>query len=130
MDAKQHLYYSIGLMAYAVAKADGKIQDEEKKKLQEIVERELEHSIDFDYANIIFQILDHDKQPLYGVFDWAVDALKTGKHYLTPEFKQKIKDVLNAVADAFPPTTKEEQEIKDKFITIVDQIGNINLPLK
>ena len=34
MDAKQHLYYALGALAYAVAKSDGKVQAEEREKIK------------------------------------------------------------------------------------------------
>ena len=130
MDAKQHLYYAIGIMAYAVAKADGHVQEEEKDKLQQIVEEEIDHSIDFGYANIIFQILEKDDQDVSGLYSWIENALSNGKHYLTDELKVKIKVVLSKVAEAFPPTTTEETEVKTKLLEIIDDLGEVNLPLE
>jgi hypothetical protein len=62
MDAKQHLYYALGIMAYAVAKSDGEVQNEERQMIHKIVVEESGHEIDFDYAEIIFSILQKEKQ--------------------------------------------------------------------
>ena len=45
MEYKDYPYYALGLVCYAVAKADGTIQQEEKEKLQSIVNRELENKV-------------------------------------------------------------------------------------
>jgi uncharacterized tellurite resistance protein B-like protein len=131
MDAKQHLYYSMGIMAYAIAMADGEVNLEEKEKLEEIVSSETKQRFNIDYASIIFQILEKDKQQIDGVYNWAIEALKTGKHYLTQDMKNQFISVINKVAEAFPPITKEERELADKFLKAIEQVSSdVNLPLK
>ena len=49
MTPQQNLHTAIGQLAYAVAKADGTIQLEERKKFHDIVEAELRcNDYDFD----------------------------------------------------------------------------------
>ena len=38
MEGVERLYYGLGLLAYAVAKADGKVDPEERQKLHDIVD--------------------------------------------------------------------------------------------
>jgi uncharacterized tellurite resistance protein B-like protein len=116
MDSKQNLYYALGIFSYAVAKADGQIQLEEKEALQKIVTDEIDHNIDFQYVDIIFQLLQKDKPGFADVHKWALDALEKGKYHLTDKIKEQFVQVLMKVGDAFPPKTSEEHEMINQFI--------------
>lgn len=115
MDARQHLYYALGIMAYAVAKSDGEVQNEERQMIHQIVVEESGHEIDFDYAEIIFSILQKEKQGALGVLDWAFHAFELGKHHLTPKMKEQFVSVIKKIAAAYPPTTAEELKMIDKI---------------
>ncbi|MBI2280685.1 MAG: TerB family tellurite resistance protein [Bacteroidetes bacterium] len=115
MDAKQHLYYALGIMAYAVAKADGKVQNEERQMIHKIVVEKSGHEIDFDYAEIIFSILQKEKQGASEVYQWAMNAFNLGKHHLTPEMKKQFIAVIKQIAEAYPPKTIEEIKWIDKI---------------
>lgn len=122
MDAKQHLYYALGALAYAVAKADGVVQPEEREKVKEIVNDGIQHEIDFTYTDIIFQILQKDKMGFKDVYNWAMHAFETGKYHLTPEVKKQFIDVIKAVADAFPPSVPEEQALLARFAEDISKL--------
>ncbi|MBI3135417.1 MAG: TerB family tellurite resistance protein [Bacteroidetes bacterium] len=115
MDAKQHLYYALGALAYAVAKADGKVQAEEREKVKEIVNEGIQHEIDFTYTDIIFQLLQKDKMGFKDVYTWAMHAFETGKYYLTPEVKKQFIAVIEQVAEAFPPADPVERALIARF---------------
>lgn len=115
MEAKKNLYYALGLLAYAVAKADGKVQNEEREIIHNIVKKESGHHIDFDYAEIIFNILQKDNPGADQVYSWSMNAFKTGKQHFTPLMKEQFVAIIKKVAEAFPPSTIEEQNIIDKF---------------
>src|SRR5688572_9273851 len=115
MDAKQHLYYALGVLAYAVAKADGKVQAEEREKVNEIVSKGTQHEVDFTYTDIIFQILQKDNAGFKDVYDWAMHAFETGKYYLTPEVKKQFIAVIEQIAEAFPPTDANERALISRF---------------
>lgn len=116
MEAKQNLYYALGIFSYAIAKADGKIQYEEMQELQKIVKEETAHAMDFQYVEIIFKILQKDKAGFEDVHKWALDALEMGKFYLTDEIKEQFIAVMKRVADAFPPKTNDEHSLINQFI--------------
>ncbi len=115
MDARQHLYYALGIMAYAVAKSDGEVQKEEREMIHNIVVEESGHEIDFDYAEIIFSILQKDKQGANEVYQWATKAFDLGKHHFTPAMKEQFVNVIKSIAEAFPPTSSEEINMIDKI---------------
>src|SRR5690606_18304384 len=115
MDAKQHLYYALGALAYAVAKADGKVQREEKEKVKEIVSVGIKHSMDFNYTDIIFQLLQKDKMGFKEVYSWAMRSFELGKYHFSSEMKKDFINVINQVAEAFPPESDEERALIARF---------------
>ncbi len=59
MTGTERLYYALGQLAYAVAKADGKINGEERQKLHDIVVKESNcHNHNINVSEIIFHLLD------------------------------------------------------------------------
>lgn len=116
MDSKQSLYYALGIFTYAIAKADGVIQSEEKEALHKLVMEETDHNMDFHYVEIIFNLLQKDKAGFEDVHKWALDALENGKYHLTEELKTQFIDVMKKVADSFPPKTDDEHGMINTFI--------------
>jgi hypothetical protein len=115
MDARQHLYYALGALAYAVAKSDGTVQKEERDKVHKIVSTAVKHDIDFTYTDIIFQLLQKDTVGFMDVYKWAMKAFETGKYHFTDEMKQDFQWVIEQVAIAFPPKTEEERQLLERF---------------
>ena len=126
MEARQNIYYALGILAFAIAKSDGKINWEEKEKLFEIVKREMDHDIDFEYAEIIFQLLERDNLGFEKTYNWAIDELQKGRHYLSPEIKQKMIDTVEQIARAFDKVSSEEKDIIDRFKKDIQTIGSDN----
>jgi uncharacterized tellurite resistance protein B-like protein len=124
MDAKQHLYYALGALAYAVAMADGKVQHEEREKLQDIVTSGTDHEIDFTYTDIIFKLLQQDKTGFKEVYHWAMKSFELGKYHFTPAMKAEFIAIIQQVADAFPPTVPEEQALISRF---ADDLGKLDV---
>lgn len=112
----QNLHYAIGELAYAVARADGKIQPEERRKFQAIVEAELRcKDFDFDLSDIIFKIMDKDQHDSQTVYNWAMHEIRTNSHYLSPAMKDTFIKVMEKVAKAYPPVTDKEKDIIEQF---------------
>lgn len=116
MTPLQNLYYAIGELAYAVAKADGRVQAEEKKKFHDLVAEEVKkENFSFDISDIIFQIMTKDKASLPDSYHWAIRELKLNSHYLSPKIKASIVSVMEKVAAFYPPVTIEESKLIEKF---------------
>jgi uncharacterized tellurite resistance protein B-like protein len=124
LEARQNIYYSLGILAYALAKSDGKIQDEEKKRLFEVVKREMNHDIDFQYAEIIFQLLERDEYGFENTYQWALRELEKGRHYLSPEIKRKMVHTLRQIALAFNRLSQEESSFIDRFEKDLENMGS------
>jgi uncharacterized tellurite resistance protein B-like protein len=117
MTPLQNLHLAIGELAYAIARADGAIQKEERKKFHDIVAAELRcKDFDFDISDIIFQILEKDKYSDANTsYEWAMKEIKLNSHYLSPQLKETFLKVIEKVAKAYPPVTVEEVTLLEKF---------------
>lgn len=116
MSPKELLYYAMGQMAYAIAGSDGKVQKTEKEKFLSIINAELQdHHMDFDFAGIIFQLLEKDKVDVQTAYDWAVHQFRLNGHYLSEKMKLKFISIIRKIALAFPPIEDNEKEIIAKF---------------
>ena len=116
MTPTENLHYAIGELAYAVARADGEVQKEERLKFHAIVMAELRcKQYDFDVSDIIFRIMDKDKNSIQDVYGWAMKEIMTNSHYLSPELKETFIKVMEKVAKAYKPVTIDEQLLIDRF---------------
>ena len=119
----ENLHYAIGELAYAVARADGKVQPQERAKFHDIVEAELRcQDYAFDVSDIIFQIMDKDKQSTETVYNWALNTIRTNGHYLSPELKQTFIRIMEKIAKVYAPVTQSEKDILEKFKKDIDSI--------
>jgi len=117
MTPTENLHYAMGQLAYAIAKADGQVQKEERKKFESIVAAELRmQDQDFNVSDIIFKVLDGEKfiKPKEA-YDWAMKQIRTNSHYLSPKLKETFIKVMQKVAKAYPPITIDEVSILVKF---------------
>jgi uncharacterized tellurite resistance protein B-like protein len=118
MEGKENIYYALGEMAYAVAKADGTVQREERDKIHRIVlEETSHHKLDFDLAEIIFHILKKDDMDANTSYDWAMGEFRTHKQYLTADLVVDFTAVVEKVALAFDSYTKGEKKMVTRFRT-------------
>lgn len=118
MTPLENLHYAIGELAYAIAAADGKIDKKEREEFHNIVKAELRFCKDygFDVADIIFQILDKDKQmDVEEMYVSAMHTIKTNEYYLSPKLKTTSIKVMEHMAKAFPPVTPSEHSLLERF---------------
>lgn len=117
MTPTENLHYAIGQMAYAIARADGQVQKEEREKFAKIVAAELRmHDQDFNVSDIIFKVIEDEK--IVGseeAYKWAMKQIQTNSHYLSPKLKETFIKVMEKVAKAYPPVTINEMEILERF---------------
>ena len=112
MSPIENIHYAIGELAFAIASADGKIQEEERKQFHDIVAAELKWKDDsFNISDIIFQVLDKDKSlDSESNYKSALHVLQINSHYLSPELKSIAIIIAEKVAKAFPPITDSENK--------------------
>ena len=115
----ENLYYAIGELAYAVARADGKVQNEERNRFHDIMITELgrKHS-EIDISEIIFKLIDkRNSTDSETTYHWAMNEIRMNSHYMSPELKTKFIRVMERIAEAYPPVTPEEEKIISRFKT-------------
>lgn len=116
MTPTENLHYAIGELAYAIARADGEVQKEERKKFQDIVAAEVRcKDYGFDVSDIIFKIMDRDKTSAKEAYDSAMKQVRTNSHYLSPELKDTFIKVIEKVAKSYAPVTIDEMQLIEKF---------------
>ncbi|MFL5753580.1 MAG: hypothetical protein ACJ76F_09245 [Bacteroidia bacterium] len=116
MTPTEGLHYALGEIAYAVARSDGTVQREEREKFQSIVEAEVRSKdYDFEVSEIIFKMLDKEKARTEQAYKSGMDMLKLNSHYLSPHLKNTFCMILEKIAKAYPPVTRDEQQILDRF---------------
>ena len=117
-------YSEVGKLLYAIADIDGFISPQEKKKLQEIVRRELvpieKHGDEYGtdaafYAETEFNILDENSSDPETAFESFIDFVD--EHHTA--FDEKMKNVCIRVAKelayAYRGTNKKEKMLIDKL---------------
>jgi len=116
MTPTENLHYAIGEMAYAIARADGAVQKEERQKFHDIVEAELRMKDQgFNISDIIFKIMDKDKTSTEDAYNRAMGQIRVNSHYLSPQLKETFIKVIEKVAKAYAPVTVDETDIIEKF---------------
>jgi len=119
----ENLYYALGEMAYAIARADGRIQNDEVKKFHKILESELEVSGDsLSVADIIFHIMQKDHVDAETAYTNAISQMKLNSQYLSAEMKLAFLHVVEKVAIAFPPALRSEKNMIARFRKDISEI--------
>ena len=123
MNGTERLYYALGELAYAVAQADGNIQQSEKQALHDMVVKETgkDHH-GFDVSEIIFGILQKDAPNLEKVYGWALREMELYRQHLTDEMRITFVTTLERVARAFDAVSVEERKLLDRFQRDLDAI--------
>lgn len=116
MDSREELFYGLGIVAFAVAKADGAIHATEKKELHELLERWCEQiEVEFDVTEIIFSILANQKPAYAAGYDEGMRHIRLGSAHLTSKLKEMFIYLIKDIAHAFPPVTAPEKDIIASF---------------
>ena len=123
MEHLQNLYYALAELAYAIAKADGQIQFEEKKIIHDIVITELKrNNFYFENLELVVRFIQIDDMPIETIYTEALDVIKNNSFYLDKSLKEKFIDVIQQIAIAFPPVTESEKSIIDRFKRDINRI--------
>jgi len=122
MEGIERLYYALGELAFAVAKADGQINFEERNKLHDIVVKESKsNNYDFNISEIIFHILQkNNRLDIEDTYKMAMKEIEICSNYLTDDMKVEFVAVLEKVARAFGVVTSGEKNLIERFRKEID----------
>jgi uncharacterized tellurite resistance protein B-like protein len=116
--ALQNIHIAMGSLAYAIAKADGVIQDEEKVMIKKLAQQEFELSdADNEWISNMFNKLEKDGISLDEAYAFAIDTLNANKfdYDFTDSVKAKCIGFMEKVSESFDGISGEEQVIIEKF---------------
>jgi len=122
MEIHENMYYGIGKIALAVAKADGEITRNEFIQLKDCVKQtEEELKVDLGLLEIAFQYFQkYDGIPVKTLIEEGIHDFHLGDDHLTPKLAESFKTLLIKVAEAQPPITVEEDVVLIKFIDFLE----------
>lgn len=105
---KEQLYDALGELIYAVAKADGILQESETHRLEELL---MAHP----WAKEIQWSFDYEQGKEHSVEEAYAKALETCKNYGQSKEYDFLFDLLEAVATASGGMAPEEKAVIDRF---------------
>jgi uncharacterized tellurite resistance protein B-like protein len=106
--SKERLYDALGELIYAVAKADGLVQDEETSRLEEILQQH-------PWAREVRWSFDYEKNRQTTLEEAYDKALDTCKAYGPAEEYQYLFDILYEIAKASEGVNVEEAQVIVRF---------------
>jgi len=105
---------AIAEIAYATAKSDGHLQEEEKEAFYKIINEEL--GTEAVEAIERFELLDKDLEAeMIQAYRGALSRLKRHRKYLNDDIKKKFMDVIKKVASSYDGTEAAESIFIRKF---------------
>lgn len=105
-----NLYRAIAELAYAIAKADGTLEEKEQAAFKKIIEKEL--SKDDWVADIRFDAIFTTLVPsVEESYKHAITLMRRNKDSLTPELIVKFNNILTKVAEVSGVNAEEEKII-------------------
>ncbi len=122
-------YIQFGKLLYAIAKSDGKVQEEEIDEFYRIVKRELivfqensdseDNSIfsEFEFDQLVFA--DEDKDV---VFEDFITFIGQNPSLFTDDVKELCFDAVRRVAMAYNGIVVEEQDLIDRLKKALDEV--------
>lgn len=122
MDYRE-FYTELGKLLYAVAKADGEVQDEELHKIYQMVVSDLSDSLLFDrenevdsyYTEFEFEALIDQNTNIQFAIKSFIDYYDRNKTFFNDQMKSITIKAMESVADAFEGIIPEEQAIIDEL---------------
>lgn len=119
MDYKA-FYIELGKLLYAVAKADGEVQDEELHKIYQLVVQDIsdeylfeKDDVDAYYTEFEFEALIDQNTELTSSLNSFVDFYRANKAHFTSRMKRVTLKAMNEIAEAYEGIVPEEKELID-----------------
>lgn len=122
--ANKEFYEAFGKMVFAIAKADGKVHPEERRKIIQLVKHELapfenvadEFGTDLAYyAEFSFEACVEFEEDIDGARKHFKKYVEKNRPILDNELLVTCKGILEKVADVYEGTNPLEQEIIEEF---------------
>lgn len=123
MEAQQHAFYGLGIIAFVAANADGEIQMSERKDLQKLIKKwSSEVEANFDIAEIIFSIIIKNKHYEEISYENGMKYIRLGSNYLDESLKEKFLFLIQDIVHSATPVTEEEKALVKRFKADLHQL--------
>jgi uncharacterized tellurite resistance protein B-like protein len=116
--SRQNIYIAMGSLAYAITKADGKIQEQEKNTIKQLAQKEFElNDQDNEWIEHMFTKLEKEGISLDDAYNYALDVLEANRFEFDfdQEMKQKCVKFMERIAESSDGVSVNEQLILKKF---------------
>ena len=129
----KEFYAELGKLLYAVADIDKVITPVEKKKLQDIIKKELVpnevHTDAFGthaayYTEMEFDFLDEEIADASAAFESFIDFVKEHHTAFDSQMKKTVLKVVKELAAAYHGTNKKERELIVKLQKELNRLNN------
>jgi uncharacterized tellurite resistance protein B-like protein len=116
--SRQNIHMAMGSLAYAIAKADGQIEEKEKEIIRKLSQKEFElNDSDNEWIENMFANLEKNKISLDDAYNYALDVLEANRFDF--DFDQAMKDkcirFMERIAEEIDGISTEEQLIIKRF---------------
>ncbi len=112
----ENLHYAIGLLAYAVAFADGEVQKEERREFYNFITQELQRNhLEFEVSETVFAMLDKHNSGKDEMYSTGIKQLRANSHHLSPDLKASFIELVEKVGAAYQLPSSEEALLLDQI---------------
>jgi uncharacterized tellurite resistance protein B-like protein len=116
--SRQNIHMAMGSLAYAIAKADGQIQEQEKEIIRKLAQKEFElNDSDNEWIKNMFANLEENQITLEDAYNYALDVLEANRYDF--DFDQSMKEkcvrFMERIAEEIDGVSTDEQMIIKKF---------------
>jgi uncharacterized tellurite resistance protein B-like protein len=122
--AKDNIHIAMGSLAYAIAMADGSVQEEEKETIKKLAQKEFELSdVDNEWIIKMFNQLEGQKITLDDAYNYAIDTLEANRfdYDFDDTMKKKCVSFMQRVAEAFDETSNDERSVLHRFMLDIER---------
>jgi uncharacterized tellurite resistance protein B-like protein len=116
--SRQNIHMAMGSLAYAIAKADGQIQEQEKEIIRQLAQKEFElNDSDNEWIKNMFLSLEANQTTLEDAYNYALDVLEANRFDFDFDqiMKQKCVRFMERVAEEIDGVSTDEQMIIKRF---------------
>ncbi|WP_083733003.1 TerB family tellurite resistance protein [Spirosoma montaniterrae] len=110
-NAQSSLYLGFGNLVYALAKADGRVQNEEADAVRQLLAQQPFG----DLAQYAFTLLEERNVSIEEAYAFGMRRLTDNRKALNDTLKKQFIDILLHVAGAHDDTSRKEQEMIKRF---------------
>ena len=122
--SQQNIHIAIGSLGYAIAKADGVIQDNEKETIARLAQKEFElGDTDVEWIKNMFSKLEQDHISLEDAYTYAMDTLEANRFEFDfdESVKKKCLRFIERIAESFGGVSYKELSIMERLKKDLDR---------